>query len=888
MIGKYQKKTLQISGVHNFEPRQFLRRLQNSKINAGLNIVVDGRTRIFLSVFDKSFLRKSNAQPKLDVIKNLLDGCSFEESIQPFFNTNYSLIHVVGQPVAREGQIEELVAKLLDTEIKSCIFVNMSSVQAAEMECPFRVTFSVAVSGQEELKKNVATAAALIQAIYDHNSIQLILDRRPSRNIKKLAGGGHIYSTVLDLEHASAYFQLPLTYGVESIKKMDFPLPNFPFEGIEIGESAEFNIREIDKVRLDPDRLFEHMAVWGASGTGKTTFLKNFLTNLEKTDVRFCVIDWHNEYRDTVTAMKGKLGEDIIILNPFLGSLSLNPLELPEKDVPKEILVWERIENFISLIKQMFLLGEIQEARLREALSSLYSETDSPTIGQAIAMLEAKKMKALTLKLGKFSSGFYGRIFNCRHSSLSFAELRKKNVIIELGQLPSEVRMFFACVFLILWWDNLRLEETTPNVLVLDDFYRYGDISVVRKMLSEARKFRQGIVCSHQGPYQLPKGIQEEVIRNTTIKVIFRQEQTWDKHIVRDALGGLTKEQLISLSYLETGQAIVKLSSLKFPMRIDVPPPLKTKPLEEWKVKRAMRKFIGDPEPYEEIKVERPFEKKFLEEIHKRPQAPLTEITKALGIKTRRGYALKDRLLDEGYLEGERIRQGKGRPRISLKLTKKGFEYIGREEKGEAPQHGKSEHVLTIKKIASILKDWNVEIEDSCDIKATKDGYTVAIEVETGKSKDKKQLLYNLRRDSDWADKVVIVCPNKKAKLKIEEITKDETTGDKTIITYRQIDKLNEILRPKLTMKLLNVFWEQSSIGGKLSTTGMRRLVMNCFDLEDSKQWEEKSSYQGKPKYPFWEQSINIQAQILALLKTHPEGRRIAEGIENQIDPKPV
>ena len=76
--------------------------------------------------------------------------------------------------------------------------------------------------------------------------------------------------------------------------------------------------------------------------------------------------------------------------------------------------------------------------------------------------------------------------------------------------------------------------------------------------------------------------------------------------------------------------------------------------------------------------------------------------------------------------------------------------------------------------------------------------------------------------------------------------------------------------------------------GGRLSTTGMRRLVMNCFDLRDSKQWEEKSNYQVKPKYPFWEQPINIQAQILAILKTHPEGKRIAERIENQIAPKPV
>ena len=890
MIGKFQKKTLKISGIHDFESKQFLRRLQNSTINASLNIVVDSRTSIFLSVFDKSFLRKSNAKIKLDIIKNLLDGCSFEESIQPYIDDRKALIHAVGTPVARENQMEELVSKLLDTEIKSCVFVNLSHVQAAGVECPFRVTFSVAVSGsdEEELKKNVATTTTLIQAIYDNNSIRLIIDRRPSRNIKKLIAGGHLYSTVLDLGHTSAYFQLPLTYGIELVKKMDFPLPTSPFEGIEIGKPAEFKIQEIDRVRLDTDRLFEHTALWGASGTGKTTFLKNLLIKLEKSGVKFCVIDWHSEYRDIATKLKGKLGEDTIILNPFLGSLSINPLELPEADIAREILVWERIENFISLMKQMFILGEIQEARIREALSSLYSNNNCPTIGEAISTMEGKKMKTLTLKLGKFSEGFYGTIFNCRHSSLSFLDLRRKNVIIELGQLPSEVRMFFSCVFLILWWDYIRLGSLTPNVLVLDDFYRYSKLSVVRKMLSEARKFRQGLICSHQGPYQLPEGVREEVVRNTATKVIFRQEQTWDKYIVRDALGGLTKEQLESLSYLDIGQAIVKLPSVKFPMRVDTPPPPETKPLRDWEVKRAMRSFIGEPEPFKEIKVEKPFEKRFLEEIRKRPQAPLTEITKALGMKTRRGYALKDRLREEGYLAEEKIRHGQGRPRISLKLTDKGLEYLECEDEKNPPQHGKSEHVFTVNKIASVLKDWNVKVEDSCDVKAERDGYSVAIEVETGKSKDKKQLLYNLRRNSDWADNIVIVCPNKKARLKIEEIIKDETTTETSVITYRQIDKLKEILKPKLTMKMLGVFWEQSSIGGRLSTTGMRRLVMNCFNLKESEKWKEKTKYSGKPKYPFWEQTINVQAQVLSILKSNPEGKRIAEEIENQIAPKPV
>ncbi|KYK34794.1 MAG: hypothetical protein AYK22_04790 [Thermoplasmatales archaeon SG8-52-3] len=67
-----------------------------------------------------------------------------------------------------------------------------------------------------------------------------------------------------------------------------------------------------------------------------------------------------------------------MVLNPFLGSLSINPLELFETKTQRHIQVWERIENFISLMKQMFIIGEIQEARLRQSLATLYTGTNTP------------------------------------------------------------------------------------------------------------------------------------------------------------------------------------------------------------------------------------------------------------------------------------------------------------------------------------------------------------------------------------------------------------------------------------------------------------------------------------------------------------------------------
>ena len=626
------------------------------------------------------------------------------------------------------------------------------------------------------------------------------------------------------------------------------------------------------------------MALWGASGTGKTTFIKNLLVNLEKFNVNFCVIDWHNEYRDIVSKMQGKIGEDVIILNPILGSLSLNPLELFVGDGKREIAVWERIENFISLLHQIFNIGEIQESVIRKILSAIYSEENCPTISEISSKLYGKKMKTLAMKLEKFTKGFYGEIFNRRHSSIPFKELKSKNVIIELGQIPSEVRNFFTCVFIILWWDNLRLSGLSPNVLVLDDFYRYSELNVIRKMLSEARKFRQGLICSHQGPYQLPEGVREEVVRNTATKVIFRQEQTWDKYIVRDALGGLKKEQLEALSYLETGQAIVKIPTCKFPLRINTFPPPETSKVKDDSIKTAMKHFISTEKQVEVEKQDEDIEKRFLLEIQKNPGIPVTKITKSLKIQTKRGYILRDHLIKQGFLEKEKIKHGRGRPRIHLKITEKGLDYLGLTEKKPAPQYGKTEHLQIKKRIESELKDWNTKIENGCDLTAQKDGYLVAIEVETGKTHDKKQVIYNVRRDSDWADQILIVCPNKDHKIKIEELVKDETTTETKVVTYRQINKINDIIRPKLTMRLLNQFWQQSSIGGKLSRSGVRRLALNCFNMENPQELKNKMEYSGEPKFPFWEQSIKIQAQILAILKTHPDGERIAKRIEDAVN----
>jgi len=428
---------------------------------------------------------------------------------------------------------------------------------------------------------------------------------------------------------------------------------------------------------------------------------------------------------------------------------------------------------------------------VRNVLQDLYSQTNTPTIGDLIKQLKQKKTDPLVFKLEKFTKGFYGRLLNQRKSTIPFNEIRKKNVIFELGGIPAEVRTFFVSTFLIMWWDCLKLSESTPHVLVLDDFQRYSELSVVRKMLSEARKFKQGLICSHQGPYQLSDMMRSEIVRNTATKIIFRQEQTWDKYIVRDALGGLEKHQLENLSYLETGQCIVKLPSVKVPIRVDTFAPPAGRGIEDWEVANAMEKYAGVIKR-EEPRHEEPIEKIFLENIYKDPYMPLTKLAKIMRIKTERCYDIKRRLIRTGYLIEENVRIGRGRPRKALKLTRKALQALG--IRGKTPAHyGGSEHVLMVNKIASILrKSWDVKIEDSCDVRAERNGRKIAIEIETWKAKGDSQLLYNVKRDSKWADKIIVVCPNKQSKLDIEEKLAGFEKVD--VITYAEVDRVEEFL----------------------------------------------------------------------------------------------
>lgn len=655
----------------------------------------------------------------------------------------------------------------------------------------FQVTFTIFTTcpTKEILEQQLTQTCSLLTSTYGPNVRVIVHEgNKAVKSLRKVEHGKHLTSTILTSKNLSAYFDIPTIGNLEITSNAPFVVPDPIIHGVKIGKILAPDGEEVHNACFNPESIFEHVAVWGATGTGKSTLLKQLMIKLHnETGMKLAVFDLHDEYREIATQLNGELGQDVLVINPILQKFSINPLELfSEDEIGKDMAVVERVENFISLLKQVFILGEIQETRVRRAIYSLYTNA-TPTIGDIVNVLSREKSDNLSSKLSKFTRGFYGELFNVEKSTLPFDKIENSTTIFELGRLPGGLRRFFVSVFLILWWDYKRRKrpsEATPHVLILDEFEHYSGLSVVGRMLSEARKYREGLICAHQGPNQIfDKRVLDNLVRNTASKFIFRLEQASDKHTASAALGGLTKEQSDYLSMLAIGEAVVKLKGSRAPFRVQVDNLPTLQPISDEEIQRRAPTTRRSQDALNEQ------ERGFLYIVHQDSRISTVDIAKRLKVKTSRAYEIERHLKANGYMIEEQIRTGAGRPKKVLRLSDNAKTILGLENEQLPAHYGGEEHREIIMKVADVLtgNGWDVQIEEGADIRAQKAGSKLAVEVETCKGHDRRQIITNIERDSVWADRIVIVCPNRAFKQEIKNLLRGQVNRNLSVITYNEI-----------------------------------------------------------------------------------------------------
>jgi len=822
-LRKGYSTTLRITGIGELDGEAVLRGIWSTRTSISLLVTGDSLHEVYLSVCTMGQQKTATGSRLTDMptLLSLLPGFHTEEdSIPPIqFKKYATVLHVLGLPhYGGKGQTEAFVQgmssigahPIMIVNIRPCINASVNtkgreSHLARDASFGVSISFLLTENDPGTLESHINSLIALIGSLYDSQYSDLSVlpetGKKARKALEKIIHGKIRYGSVLTTREAATFLQIPEVHGIERIQEPRLHVPTFTEEqklDIDLGMVVGHFGEDVHKALFDPASVFQHGVVWGMSGYGKSTLLKHLIGGFHNKGYPSIIFDLHDEYRGMVPSLNGEMGRDILVYNPFVRMFSLNPLEIPNgiKGAQRENAISDTIEGFLSLLKHMWSFGEVQEQRCRKHLFEMYEDTDTPLISQLITRLRGdmrtrikRDEDSLPGKMEKFISPMYRELFNQPSSTLPFDKIERCTTIFELGQMPIEIRTFFVTVFLNQWWNHQRVSKgANPNVLVLDEFHHYDGISVVKKLLSEGRKYRQGVICSHQGPHQITdRELLGEIIRNTSTKVAFRSTFMDDVRLITSALGIQDREIETFLTKMDVGDCLVSMRHHRQPFR------MRSHDFISSGVQISDEEIL-DGVPLDSIDVEEIEEEglkaeeiQFLSILGGNPSMSTHDVIKEMRIMKSRGWAIKNTLVDDGYLIEENVKKGgQGRPSKVIKLSECGLDIIGAEREGTPAHHGGTEHITMVKDLAGILDEegWNVKVEEGADIRAERDGRIIAVEVETCKSFNRDQILRNISRNLRWADQVLIACPNLRDRMRIKKLIEPHGYEKVSIHTY--------------------------------------------------------------------------------------------------------
>lgn len=368
---------------------------------------------------------------------------------------------------------------------------------------------------------------------------------------------------------------LPTPSTAEITVEPSFYLPKLEEvekEGPLLGWVRKYG-RDLYPVRIRLDDLITHVVIFGMTGAGKSTTASLLLSDLIDFGMKVLVLDWHSEYRNIIIKKGGLVftpGKDI-------APLTLNPLD---PSLSEDLS--EHISLVTDIFADIFSFTPSQSYMFIECLRNVYrrcgyqdgSPTSQPTLSMVIQEIERMPIRsaydnetklALLRRLKPLTEGQAGKALNGL-STISVEELVNNVVSVELGHFKEqEIRKIFVSIFLKLLYDyrTKKRQEILRHVTLIEEARNIIPVrspelppSIGERMVSELRKFGEGLIIISQFPVQVSR----EILKNAATRIFHRIKDEEDRRIIQGALN-LTDEQARYLHYLEPGEAIVTIPS---------------------------------------------------------------------------------------------------------------------------------------------------------------------------------------------------------------------------------------------------------------------------------------------------------------------------------------
>ncbi|PIR73778.1 MAG: hypothetical protein COU40_00710 [Candidatus Moranbacteria bacterium CG10_big_fil_rev_8_21_14_0_10_35_21] len=381
-------------------------------------------------------------------------------------------------------------------------------------------------------------------------------------------------SLILNSEEIASIFHLPIS--VTEAPKIKWlksnaaaPPLEIPKEGLTLGFNEFRGAKTV--IRMSENDRRRHIYTIGQTGVGKS----NFLQEMAKQDARagkgFCFIDPHGSaVEDILTAIPKERAEDVIIFDPadVERPFGLNMMEYdPAHPEQKTFVINEMIGIFDQLYDLKTTGGPMFEQYMRNAMLLVMEDPESGStlmeIPKVLSDENFRKLKLskcqnptvvdfwtkeaekaggeaalsnmvpyITSKLTTFISNDIMRpIIAQQKSTINFRDImdNKKILLVnlskgKLGEINARLlgmvivgKMLLAALSRV----DMPEDQRVDFYLYLDEFQNVTTESI-SQILSEARKYRLGLILAHQFIGQLKEDISKAVFGNVGSIISFR------------------------------------------------------------------------------------------------------------------------------------------------------------------------------------------------------------------------------------------------------------------------------------------------------------------------------------------------------------------------------
>jgi len=514
---------------------------------------------------------------------------------------------------------------------------------------PIKVWMYISAEGVEpgEAVERARTAAQILAAASGEPTrrprIMGVHGDRLNRTIQALLPWGP--STLLLPHEASRWMRIPrIPLGIPL--KPTWGLPAFAVDRgrVHIGHVIR-NGRETDNpVSIDVDDLVRHCALFGSTGSGKTTTAKRLLYQLWREGIPFLVIEpTKREYRSLVRAI-----DQLLVFTP--GDEETAPFRLNIFDACGGVHVQTHIDNVVASFKASFPLYPPLPWVLEEAVNNVFRRRGwDPARNMRGGMVTLRDLydeveriapllryegritmdirAALQTRIRSLTQGAKGATLNAPRS-YPIERLVQRPAVLELERMGGEEdRALFTATLLSKLFEYFQaqgpsqrlryvilLEEAhrlTPNIPTeaLDPDQANPRRLVVQhftNMLAEFRAYGVGIIIVDQSPSK----ITPDAIRNTNTKIIHRLLHQEDQVAAAYSLG-LQPGEIQLLTALQPGEAIALVEGQSLPLKVKVPDiPIDWKTtVTDIEIREAMRAHYREqplPKPLPPITLQEP------------------------------------------------------------------------------------------------------------------------------------------------------------------------------------------------------------------------------------------------------------------------------------------